>query len=864
MNRYPSVEVALNALQARNEELERLVAERTAELSEARRRADVDAALDRVRTLAMTIQHSDETLGVAVAVFEALQRLGLPVLQVGLSGRATPDTHEAATWVAGVDGDGSPRSTHYVATVAGHPALDATLGMGALDEPVHRPLGGPDFEAYLRATLARYPPSYAERAIARAPRAPEYHYVAVAAGTQESGPLVAVLAEPPSPDALRVLERFSVLFGLAYSRHRALQQAEGQARLSQIEAALERVRARALAMQRSADLAAVVGAVIHELGELGVHTLRSGFAVLDEATRRSAFWSSATGVDGPVVAGTTVLDGHPFYDALYRAWRQQRDLSYILEGGDLRSHRERLERTAPPLLGPHAALGPDAREYVHAVAFPSGVLFAFSERPFSQDTVQVLQRMASAFQFAYTRHLDLQQAEAQARETAQAASVDRVRAEIASMRTVADLDRITPLIWEELTGLGVPFVRCGVFIVDEATHSVQAFLATPDGDPLGALRLPLGRHPLLDEIVAHWHEQSTLTDTWDGAQMTAWAETLRAHGLRGSLGDQPDALALHFAPFAQGMLYVGSPAPLSAEDGAAVQALADAFEVAYARYDDFQRLEAQKQAVEAALAELRATQQQLVQSEKLASLGALTAGIAHEIKNPLNFVNNFASLSREIAAELAEELDGAADPALVQELLEDLQSNTERIETHGRRADSIVRGMMQHARGGQGQREPTDLNALVDEHVNLAFHGRRAQVPDFNVTIERDYGDDVGEVEVVPQEIGRVLINLVSNAFDAVSARAAAEPDAFTPTVRVATVRTAEGVEVRVADNGAGIPEDVLPHVFDPFFTTKPTGQGTGLGLSMSHDIVEFGHGGRLDVESEPGRGATFVVGLPC
>jgi signal transduction histidine kinase len=311
------------------------------------------------------------------------------------------------------------------------------------------------------------------------------------------------------------------------------------------------------------------------------------------------------------------------------------------------------------------------------------------------------------------------------------------------------------------------------------------------------------------------------------------------------------------------MLYVGAAAPLSVEDGAAAQALADAFEVAYARYDDFQRLEAQKRAVEAALTELRTTQQQLVQSEKLASLGALTAGIAHEIKNPLNFVNNFASLSRQIAAQLAEELEGDSDPALIQELLEDLQANTQRIETHGRRADSIVRGMMQHARDDQGQREPVDLNALVDSHVNLAFHGRRAQVPDFNVTIERDFADDAGEVEVVSQEIGRVLINLVTNAFDAVSARAAAEPAGYAPTVRVATARTARGVEVRVEDNGTGIPEDIRERVFDPFFTTKPTGQGTGLGLSMSHHIVELGHGGRLTVQSEPGEGATFTVELP-
>ena len=312
------------------------------------------------------------------------------------------------------------------------------------------------------------------------------------------------------------------------------------------------------------------------------------------------------------------------------------------------------------------------------------------------------------------------------------------------------------------------------------------------------------------------------------------------------------------------MLYVGSPAPLSAEAAGDVRALADAFEVAYARYDDFQRLDARTREVEGALAELRAAQDRLVQSEKLASLGALTAGIAHEIKNPLNFVNNFAALSRELAEELAAELEAGAPPDVLRELLGDIQANSEKIEAHGRRADGIVRAMMQHARGGEGRRERVDLNALVEEHVALAVHGRRAQTAGFDVAVERDYADDAGEVEAVPQDLGRVLINLVGNAFDAVAARAAAEPGPYAPAVRVSTVRTAGGVEVRVEDNGIGIADDVRARVFEPFFTTKPAGAGTGLGLSMSHDIVEQGHGGTLRVEGGPGRGAAFVVALPA
>ncbi|MDX1530011.1 MAG: ATP-binding protein [Rhodothermales bacterium] len=259
-------------------------------------------------------------------------------------------------------------------------------------------------------------------------------------------------------------------------------------------------------------------------------------------------------------------------------------------------------------------------------------------------------------------------------------------------------------------------------------------------------------------------------------------------------------------------------------------------------------------------ADLEAAQAQLVQQEKLASLGALTAGIAHEIKNPLNFVVNFAGISRE----LADDLEGEADPAEQEALLADLKANAAKIEEHGRRADAIVRAMMEHARSGSGERRAVDLNALVREYVGLAYHGARARHPAFTVTLEQRFAEAVGRVEVVPQEIGRVLINLLDNAFDAVRQRAADGDAAYVPTVQVSTRRTDDRVEVRVEDNGPGIPEDTAAKIFEPFFTTKPSGEGTGLGLSLSYDIVVQGHGGALEVESADGGGTVFTVGLPA
>jgi signal transduction histidine kinase len=263
-------------------------------------------------------------------------------------------------------------------------------------------------------------------------------------------------------------------------------------------------------------------------------------------------------------------------------------------------------------------------------------------------------------------------------------------------------------------------------------------------------------------------------------------------------------------------------------------------------------------------ADLAAAQAQLVQAEKLASLGQLTAGIAHEIKNPLNFVNNFAEVNLELVHELADALREAGAYERVADLLEDLRVNSEAVQKHGRRADSIVRTMMQHASGGTGERVLTDLNALVSEHVDLAYHGRRAQASGFQVTILRDLADDAGSASLVPQSIGRVLLNLLGNAFDAVQEHASQAGADHVPEVRVSTRRLPGHVEIRVADNGPGMVDDVRERIFEPFFTTKPTGSGTGLGLSLSYDIVTNGHGGSLTVESEPGRGATFVMTLPA
>jgi signal transduction histidine kinase len=268
------------------------------------------------------------------------------------------------------------------------------------------------------------------------------------------------------------------------------------------------------------------------------------------------------------------------------------------------------------------------------------------------------------------------------------------------------------------------------------------------------------------------------------------------------------------------------------------------------------------QKLQAALTDLTATQQQLIQSEKMASLGELTAGIAHEIQNPLNFVNNFSEVSNELLEEMEEEM-ATGDYDAAQEILNDIKQNLEKITHHGKRADGIVKGMLQHSRKSTADKEPINVNSLADEYLRLAYHGLRARDKNFNATLETNFDENIGLVNVIPQDMGRVVLNLITNAFYAVSERKnISEDQNYKPTVSVLTKKKKNTLSISVKDNGNGIPKQVLDKIFQPFFTTKPTGQGTGLGLSLSYDIVK-GHGGELTVITKEGEGSEFSINLP-
>jgi signal transduction histidine kinase len=329
------------------------------------------------------------------------------------------------------------------------------------------------------------------------------------------------------------------------------------------------------------------------------------------------------------------------------------------------------------------------------------------------------------------------------------------------------------------------------------------------------------------------------------------------------------------ANFSKGMLIVTSPEPLREEAIYLLEKFAGVFDLTYTRFNDLKVAEAhteqarldliqiqtEKKRAEETLAELQATQKQLIQSEKMASLGELTAGIAHEIQNPLNFVNNFSDVSNELLEEMKTELEkGNTEDAMA--IVDDVKQNLEKILHHGKRADAIVKGMLQHSRSSSGVKEPTDINTLADEYLRLAFHGLRAKEKNFNATMKTDYDETIGLIKIIPQDIGRVILNLITNAFYAVTERKKQQPDGYEPIVSVSTKRINGRVEIKVNDNGTGIPQKVLDKIFQPFFTTKPTGQGTGLGLSLAYDIVKA-HGGELKVETKEGEGSEFIIQLP-
>jgi len=824
------------------------------------REAQIELGLERVRARAMAMQESGELSDLVATLLQELTKLDFSLTFCIINVYNEPDNSNMV-WAANPEEGKAPES--YYMKFEDYPFHHAMMREWKSQTPkfVYVMEGEEkaiyDDYLYTQTEFRRFPEE-----VQRANRALD-KYVATFVFSHFGG-LQTVGTEPLSDESIDILYRFGKVFDLTYTRFNDLQKAEAQAREAKIEAALERVRSRSMAMHKSEELRTVVSTLYGELQSLHVNFHVVAIQLIPDDSMDLHLWlGTADGLYDDLIHWPYI--NIPVINELYRVRTTGGILEYTISEADTRVFfDEYFKLDGVPQGRKTATQNVKLIDFTGAYQKLTGIfLMRYTEGSYSPSEKDIIRRFSKVFEQTYTRFLDLQKAEAQALEAIKRASVDRVRAEIASMRTITDLDRIQPLIWNELTILGVPFIRCGVFIMDEEKQEVESFLSTPDGKSIAAFRLSYYSTEQSKQIVSHWQQKQLFKDHMDEVAFTEFTKKLVQQGAMASdekyvTENRPTDLYLHFLPFLQGMMYVGNTAPLKEDELQMVQNLADAFSTAYARYEDFNKLEAAKAAVDSAIGTLKATQAQLVQQEKLASLGQLTAGIAHEIKNPLNFVNNFTEVSIELMEEALVEIqkhEDQKDNALINHNLEDIKSNLKKVHGHSTRANSIVNSMLMHSRAGTGSPEPTPLNDFIREYCNLAFHGMRAANNPLNVHMILDLDERVKEIPIIAEDFSRVVLNICNNAFDAMR-------NTPKPMLTILTQLQKDTVRIQFKDNGPGIPDEIKDKILQPFFTTKKGKEGTGLGLSITNDIIKA-HRGELTIDSQPGEGAAFIIHLP-
>jgi signal transduction histidine kinase len=850
------------------------------------REAQIELGLERVRARAMAMHHSAELADLVATVFRELNQLEFSLASC-IIWIHDPAEKTNTLWIASDEMNKPARPLQIVPFYP--PFFNSIIpGWKAKDPKWIFSLTGREKKKFEKLFFSEYPelPDELKKPVS------ENKQITFSASFNNFGALEVVATSPLTDEKFEILHRFGKVFDSSYTRFNDLKKAEAQAKEAQIEASMERVRSRTMAMQKSAELLEVAVLLYNELKSLGItqQFLETGYIEIDEVNKIQTGWMTSP-AGNYLEPFNLPLTGEPAFDARYQAWKQHVPVFHQhLSGEQLKRHLA----FAIPYMGNKEAedisrnQAPDSLHF-YCGNFSHGYLSLISGTSMSIEAGQLLARFTRVFEMTYQRFLDLKKSEFQTRQAKIETALEKVRARALAMQQPEELTEVAQVMRYEMGLLGVEELETSsIYIHEDSSDKAECWYAIKD------IRIP-DKKLVADHFILNLH------DTWVGRQMfdfyrssekqvsipmlganrKEWINycSERSALLDGFYGKIVPERTYHLFKFSNGTIGAATPGSISAESWDLLQRAASVFSLAYSRFKDLtkartdlQKLKEEKQRAETALAELQTTQKQLIQAEKMASLGELTAGIAHEIQNPLNFVNNFS----EINTELSEELSEAAQKGDLQEVIHlanDIRSNQGKISDHGKRADAIVKAMLQHSRSSSGVKELTDMNALCDEYLRLAYHGMRAKDKSFNADFSFTPDPALGKVNVVPQDIGRVLLNLINNAFYAVHEKSKVGISGYEPKVNVSTQRVivsenqpisqlANSLIISVRDNGKGIAEKDRNKIFQPFFTTKPTGEGTGLGLSLSYDIVKA-HGGEIRVESKVGAGSVFTIALP-
>jgi signal transduction histidine kinase len=841
------------------------------------RESQIELSLERVRAKTMAMHNSTDVGETAAVMVDELQKLGIETIRCGIGIMHEPGDMEVWT----ISTDESYKTTIIIGwlDMNMHPLLHGAFQSWRKKvESYSYELKEADLLNYYNAinNYPGYPIRYDTANLPKQIHHNEFHFT--------EGTLFAFSLQQLTETQRKIFKRFAGVFGQTYRRYLDLKKAEAQARQAKIEAAMEKVRARAMAMQKPDELVEVAELLRREMGLLGVEELEtSSIYIHHEETGKTACWYAIKDVQHPekeLVSDhmTIELDktcvGKQML-AFYLSGQQQ--VSIPMQGDIRKEWINYCAAHSAVLEGFYGDSIPD-RTY-HLYKFSNGYMGAASPGDISAESWDLLRRATLVFSLAYTRFNDLQQAEAQAREAKIETALERVRSRTLAMQKSDDLVETAAEVFRQLISLGIEPNRLYIGIVKEESGDMEMWATDEDGKHAGKkFMFNKNKNVSVKKLFDGWKakEKSVKVDM-QGIELEDYFHYLNnvMHiPFKGGLTQKRRVQSVAY--FSKGFIGMASPDGQGEETIQLLERFAAVFNLSFTRFNDLKIAEAHaqqaeqdliaikeaKQKAEEALTELQATQKQLIQSEKMASLGELTAGIAHEIQNPLNFVNNFSEVSNELMDEMNAEIE-KGDMEEARAIANEIKQNLEKINHHGKRADAIVKGMLQHSRSSSASKEPTDINRLADEYLRLAYHGLRAKDKSFNATLKTDFDETAGNINIVPQDIGRVILNLITNAFFATNERRKLLAMGYEPLVAISTKKMGNKIEISVRDNGGGIPQNIVDKIFQPFFTTKPTGQGTGLGLSLAYDIVKA-HGGEMKVETKEGEGSEFMMTIPA